>query len=190
MHRYEVFKQSFGFMLLATLLVVSSPFARADTYSIVSNWHTGYAVYGSLQTITGDGTFTWDGTTFSNIVFSFDDISPISSTLWTATSTDGELLSSNELLILGNGASDCSGPSCVAITFGSAITTGSPLTLAGISGTTQTPNSFFDSATLTDTSYSSRVPEPNSVILLLTVLVAAGLVVGKRLRRFSPAIES
>ncbi|MGD0618030.1 MAG: PEP-CTERM sorting domain-containing protein [Bryobacteraceae bacterium] len=183
-------KQSFGFMLLATLLVVSSSVVRADTYSIVSNWQIGYAQFGDLETITGDGTFTWDGTTFSDIVFSFVETSPASSTIWTATSDDGELLASNEFLIVGNGPFDCAGPSCVGIFFASPVTTGSPLTLAGTSGFTQFPNTIFDSATLTDTSYSSSVPEPSSVVLLLTVLVAAGLVVGKRLRRVAPAIES
>jgi len=187
---YLMVKRSFGFVFLATLLVASSPFARADNYSIVSAWQIGSAQFGNLETITGDGTFTWNGSSFSNIVFSFVETSPASSTLWTATSTDGELLSSNKDLIIGDGTSDCNGTSCVNILFASAITTGSPLTLAGVSGTTQTPNTNFDSATLTDTSQSSPVPEPNSVILLLTVLVAAGLVAGRRLRRFSPSRES
>lgn len=183
-------KQSLKFLLSATLLVASSSFARADTYSIVSSWTTGSTQFADLVTYTGDGTFTWNGSAFSGISFSFDETSPTPGTTWTATSTDGELLSSNKDLIIGNGTSDCNGTSCVNIVFGSAITTGSSLVLAGVSGTTQTPNTTFVSATLTDTSHPSSVPEPNSVILLLTVLMAAGLVVGKRLRRVSPTIES
>jgi hypothetical protein len=187
-------KQSFRFMLSAVLLVASGSLARADNFSIVSSWHTGSAQFGNLDTFTGDGSFTWNGSAFSNIVFSFVGSLPgdPATKNWTATTGDGELLNSNTELILGNGTTDCSGPSCVAITFNSALTTGSPLTLQGVSGFSQDPNTTFDSATLTDTSRSGlgAVPEPNSVILLLTVLMTVGLVVGKKLRRVTQAIES
>src|SRR5579885_2823777 len=110
-----MFKHSFKFLFSAALLLVSASWARADTFSIVSKWHTGNVLFGNLDSMTGNGTFTWNGSTFSNIVFSFTGSKP--SDNWTATSTDGELLSGNTLLIVGNGSSDCNGTSCVGITF-------------------------------------------------------------------------
>ncbi len=193
-------KQSFRFMLSAALLVASGSFARADTFSIVSSWHTGSALYGNLDTFTGNGSFTWDGSAFSNVAFSFVGSLPSdpADKNWTASSGDGELLSSNTDLILGNGSQDCNGLSCVSIFFASPVTIGSPLVLQGISGTSQDPNTYFDSATLTDTSYTgsgsgsdqTSVPEPDSVILLLTVLMVVGLAVGRKLRRVSPVTGS
>ncbi len=176
-------KQSFKFMLLVALLVVSGSLARADNYSIISSWTSGSAQFGDLKTFTGDGTFTWNGSAISNIVFSVVETSPTSGTIWTATSTDGELLSSNKELIIGDGASDCSGVDCVGITFASAITTGSALSLSGVSGFEFAQNYNFGSATLTDSTYASSVPEPSSVVLLLTVLAVVGFVVGKRRTR-------
>jgi hypothetical protein len=156
---------------------ICAPAAYADNYNLVSNWHTGAAQFGNLDTYTGNGTFTWNGSTFSNIVFTFTD--PDDGTLWTATPTDGELLSGNTLVIIGNGSADCNGASCVGITFGSAVTTGSPQTLNGVSGFSQGPNTTFDSAILTDI---SAVPEPGAFVLTLTGVGSLGLLVVMRKR--------
>ena len=182
-------KHSFRFLLAASLLLVSSSLASADTYSIISNWHTGSAQFGSLTPFTGDGTFTWNGSSFSNIVFTFMN-TKTNTVVWTATSTDGLITDSNKQLEIGNGTADCNGASCISVLFASAITTGSSLTLTGVNDGgvrtyTQDPNSFFDSATLTDTSFTSRegaVPEPGSVILILTVLGMVGLAMRRKLR--------
>ena len=200
-------KRSLRFILPVTLLLVLGSVASADTYSIDSTWTIGTA---SPVTYTGAGSFTWDGlggagSDFSNIVFSFTSTIPNdpndwnTSTLPPGATPDGELFSGDTDLIIGNSGNDCGGTSpgpnsCVNITFGSAITTGVPLVLQGTLGVSQTPNSYFVSATLTDTTTTaedtSTVPEPSAVILLLTVLVATGLVVGKIRRRVSPALGS
>jgi len=153
--------QKVRLLLSATLLVVASSFARADTFTIDSYWHTGSS--NNVVTYTGDGTFDLIGTTFSLIDFQFTNTTT-DTVVWTATPYDGELLDSNEHLIIGNGSSDCNGASCITFIFGSAITTGSaPVTFTGISGTTQDPNTYFDSATLTDT----HVPDGGTTLMLL-----------------------
>lgn len=164
----------FSLLLPATLLVVAGSIARADIFTIDSSWHTGSSQYGNLVTFTGDGTFELVGTTFSLISFQFINTTT-NTVVWTATPYDGELLDSGTELVIGNGKSDCSGESCISPIFGTAITTGSLATFTAIGGTTQDPNTYFDSATLTDV----QVPEPGSVILLLTLLVGVGFVVRK-----------
>jgi hypothetical protein len=182
-------KRTIPFLLPAVLLAVSGSIARADNFSIVSNWQIGSAQFGNLNSFTGNGTFTYNGSSFSNIVFSFTGTFPPTATTpnWTATPTDGELLNGNTFLILGDGPFDCSGPSCVGILFATPITTGGPLMLTAIGGFSQNPNTVFDSATLTDTSFASNgqgtVPEPGSVLLLLTVLGTVGMLGGRKLRR-------
>jgi|SRR5271157_4053154 len=170
--------QKVRLLLSATLLVVASSFARADTFTINSNWHTGAAEYGSLVDFTGNGTFELVGTTFSLIDFQFINTST-STVVWTATPYDGLLVNlggGNTKLEIGNGSSDCNGASCISPIFGSAITTGSaPATFIGISGTTQDPNTYFDNATLTDI----HVPDGGMTLMLL-----GGVLVGlETLRR-------
>jgi hypothetical protein len=108
-------KKGIRFMLAAALVVVSGSFAKADTYSVVSSWSTGSLAFDNLDTFTGDGTFTWNGTTvtgpsfalptgFTNISFTFTETSvetcsapftppcsqtPENNVLWTASNTDG-----------------------------------------------------------------------------------------------------
>jgi hypothetical protein len=169
-------KQSLKFMMAAALLVVSGSFARADTYSVVSDWHTGSTQFNDLVTYTGDGTFNWNGTTFSNIVFSFTETSPTNTVLWSAAPTDGELLNSNTELIIGSSGTDC-GVYCVEITLNGAVTTGSPLALQG-TGVYSQPNTTFDSATVTDTSHP--LPEPSAIALFGTVSGILGFVIFRR----------
>jgi hypothetical protein len=172
-------------LLLATLFVVGSSFARADIFNIDSSWTKNAAINGDLDTYTGDGTFSWNGTAFSLIDFQFietsSEVNYVTSytptVLWTANANDGEFFAANTDLVIGDGKSDCSGPSCISVIFPSAVTTGSTLlTLNGTGGSTQDPNTNFVSATLTDI----YVPEPNSVVLLLTVLMAVGFMVRQK----------
>jgi len=176
-------KRSLRFIMSATLLVASGSFARADNYSISSNWHIGSA---SPDAYTGNGTFTWNGSSFSNVVFTFTDTeADDAGNTWTAAPTDGELLSSNKELIIGNSGTDCA-VSCVGITFSSAVTTGSAQTLTvsgSANGFSQTPNSIFDNATLTDTSFGGGVPEPSAIILLATVTGILGVNAIRRRKR-------
>jgi hypothetical protein len=171
-------------MLLSTALLLGSvSITRADTYSVVSSWTTGSAQFGSLNTYTGNGTFTWSGGAFSAVSLSFIDVTT-STTLWTASPTDGELstFSGFEHLIIGNSGTDC-GLSCIAIALPSSLATGGPQVLSGVGGgasTTQMPNSTFVSATITDTTYST--PEPASIVMLLTMLGIVGYVVSNRRR--------
>ncbi len=173
-------KPAMKLLLTTALLLGSVSITRADTFSIVSSWTSGSTQFGDLKTFTGNGTFTYDGTSFSNIVFSLNETSPASSNIWTATSTDGELSGAGKQLIIGDGTSDCSGVDCVGITFGSVITTGSALSLSGLSGFEFKENYIFASATLTDTTYST--PEPASIVMLLTMLGVVGYVVSKKRR--------
>jgi hypothetical protein len=187
----------------ATLLVVSGSFARADTFSITSSWHTGSATFGSLDTYSGDGTFDWtSGATITNVVFSFVRLTHDTftsgdalGTLWTAATPANPGIANGGLTLeIGTSGSDCGGTggSCIVLSLASAISAIGGFTTTGTSGSTQNPNTFFDSATLSDTNHAGTpaIPEPNSVILLLTVLVSAGLVARKKFGRISPAIES
>lgn len=186
-------KQFLRFMVAAALVVVSGSFAKADTYSIVSEWQIGQSQYGSQIDIAGDGTFTWNGTTFSNISFTFTETSAQSTAcggqyqlpcetlpyvLWTATPQDGQLSNANTFE-LGNSPApglDCSGTSCVTVVLSA------PLTLAGsghtwqgtASSSSQTPNTSFVSATVTD------LPEPSAIALLGTVSGILGFVIFRR----------
>lgn len=177
-------------MVAATLLVVSGSFAKADQYSVVSAWQTGSSANDDLDTFTGNGTFDWNGTTFSNISFDFTETSietcsapftppcvqsPTNNVIWTATSNDGELLNGNKLVILGNGPFDCAGTSCVQITLASPLTqAGFGVTFQGVSGFTQDPNTTFNSATITD------LPEPSAIAVLGTVSGILGFVIFRR----------
>jgi hypothetical protein len=207
-------KQSLKFMMAATLLVVSGSFAKADTYSITSDWTTGSAANNNLDTFTGVGLFTWDGTTvtganfalptgFTNISFTFTETSietcthpftqpcvqsPTNTVLWTASSTDGAFdtfqpPSPHGTLDLGNGTFDCAGANCVTIALSAPLTTGSPLTVTGISGTSA-PNTTFKDATITDVTHQATnqgsLPEPSAVGLLCTVSGLLGVVIFRR----------
>jgi hypothetical protein len=185
-------KQSLKFMMAATLLVVSGSFAKADTYSIVSDWTTGSLANGNLNTFTGDGTFSWNGTTFSNISFDFTITSQTAecgkqsyelacyttpAVLWTATANDGELFGSNDLVIGNNIAgNDCAGPSCISVLLSGPLALGgtSAPILHGVSGTTQDPNTTFKDATVTD------LPEPSAIAVLGTVSGILGFVIFRR----------
>jgi hypothetical protein len=179
-------------MAAVALVVVSGSFAKADTYSIVSDWQTGQAQFNNVDTFTGDGTFSWNGTTFSLISFSFTETSvetcsapftqpcvqtPTDNVLWTATPTDGELnYPSPNHLVLGNGVNDCSGASCINVLLSGPLALGgtSAPVLTGLSGTTQDPNTGFLSATVTD------LPEPSAIAVLATVSGILGFVIFRR----------
>jgi hypothetical protein len=170
-------------LLPAVLLLVSVSFAKADDYSITSDWTTGATIYGDLVTYTGDGTFSWNGTTFSLISFSFTETSPSTSTVWTASAQDGELYSSggHEYLAIGNGPppdTDCQ-VDCISVELSASLATGGPQVLTGLSGTSE-PNTTFVDATVTDTSYVDPVPEPTSVVLFLTFLGITGYTIRKK----------
>lgn len=192
-------KQAFKFIVAATLLVASGSFARADTYSVVSDWTSGSAYFGDLVTYTGDGTFDWDGTTFSNISFDLTEtsyetctgncppnagtVTDTNNVIWTATDNDGALYSSNTLLVLGDNVngSDCSGPDCVGIFLSGALATSGPLALSGTSGFEFAQNVSFVDATVTDTSYTGgALPEPSAVALLGMVSSILGFVIFRR----------
>lgn len=194
-------KQCFKFMVAAALVVISGSFAKADTYSIVSSWSTGSTANNNLIQFTGDGTFTWNGSTFSNISFTFTETSAatgacgpasyqypcvtLPTVLWTATANDGELnYPSPHDLILGNGVSDCGGPSCVTILLSGPLALGgtSAPVLTGLSGNgaytplgmQNTHNEILVSATVTD------LPEPSAIAVLGTVSGILGFVIFRR----------
>jgi hypothetical protein len=188
-------KQCFGFMAAAALVVASGSFAKADTYSIVSDWSTGSVANSNLNTFTGDGTFDWNGTTFSLISFDFTITSqtaecgkqtyelPCFTTphvLWTANANDGELnYPSANHLVIGNGTTDCNGASCINVLLSGPLALGgtSAPVLTGIvnGSTTQDPNTILVSATVTD------LPEPSAIAVLATVSGILGFVIfGRR----------
>ena len=185
-------KQCVRFMVAAALVVVSGSFAKADTYSIVSDWSTGSTANGNLVDYTGDGTFSWNGTTFSLISFDFTETyyqscggypnalvpcGTLPDVLWTATAADGELNYPNPNdFVIGDGTNDCSGASCINVLLSGPLALGgaSAPVLYGVSGTTQDPNTGFVSATVTD------LPEPSAVAVLATVSGILGFVIFRR----------
>jgi hypothetical protein len=183
--------------MAAALVVVSGSFAKADTYSIVSNWSTGQAEFGDLVTYTGDGTFNWNGTTFSLISFDFTEtsfetcpagqscpptggvVTDTNNVIWTATPNDGELnYPSANHLVIGDGTNDCSGTNCINVLLSGPLALGgasAPVLYGVISGsTTQDPNTGLVSATVTD------LPEPSAVAILATVSGILGFVIFRR----------
>ena len=86
-------------------------------------------------------------------------------------------------LDLGNGTFDCAGANCVTIALSAPLTTGSPLTVTGISGTSA-PNTTFKDATITDVTHQATnqgsLPEPSAVGLLCTVSGLLGVVIFRR----------
>ena len=181
-------KQCVRFMVAAAFVVVSGSFAKADTYSIVSSWSTGATQYDDLVTYTGDGTFNWNGTTFSLISFDFTEtsyqtpatgnlVTDTNNVIWTATPSDGELnYPSANHLVIGDGTNDCSGANCINVLLSGPLALGgaSAPVLYGVSGTTQDPNTGFVSATVTD------LPEPSAVAVLATVSGILGFVIFRR----------
>jgi hypothetical protein len=195
-------KQGFSFLAVAALLVVAGSSAKADDYSVVSVWTIGSP--GHQDTITGNGTFDWNGTTFSNISFAFTLTSqgsecgvysyelpcytPLPHVLWSDTHQNLQFESvqdgpSNTFvmnLVFGDGTSDCNGTPPTGGSCADFIMTQSQLpTSAGLSfsptgGSTQTPNTTFKSATITD------LPEPSAVALLGAVSGILGFVIFRR----------
>jgi hypothetical protein len=187
-------KQCFRFVVAAALVVVSGSFAKADTYSIVSSWADG-----SAYKFTGVGTFNWNGSTFSDISFTFTEtkqgtcgvygivcvITP--AVLWTATPTDGELTPSDSVahptLVIGaNPGGDCSTPAgeCVEIELSSKLVLGGTSTptltglVAGSSVQGVSPQPSLVSASVTD------LPEPSAIAALATVSGVLGFVIFRR----------
>ena len=182
-------KQSLKFMMAATLLVVSGSFAKADTYQVNSTWDRSGDVF------TGNGTFDWDGSTFSNISFNFtgDPSSPYTNVYffdWTATSNDGEINSflGPNTLVLGDNPSGndwcvrariVSRSSCLAHS-----TLGATLPLTSTVGSEEDSNQILVSATISDVKIqgtnSGAVPEPSAVGLLCAVSGLLGVVIFRR----------
>jgi len=191
-------KQCLRYMVAVALVVVSGSFAKADQYSIVSNWSYGSLGNGDLTTYTGDGTFTWNGTAFSNVSFTFTETSyqicnPPNqyqpgcvvppAVLWSVVGgNDGEIASflGPNTLVLGNNAAgnDCAGPDCVEIKLSVPLTLGgaSTPTLTSSNGVEQgvAPQPSLVSATITD------LPEPSAIALLATVSGILGFVIFRR----------
>jgi hypothetical protein len=188
-------KQSMKFMMAVALLVVSGSFAKADTYSITSDW--AYGGNPAIATFTGNGTFDWDGTTvtaptfviptgFTNISFSFTVTGGAYASSfngWTASSTDGAYVTNTGILDIGNGTFDCNGGSCISLVLSGPLVTGGPLTLTGISNgsSTQDPNSVLIDATVTDITHAQgALPEPSAIALLGTISGILGFVIFRR----------
>jgi hypothetical protein len=190
-------KHSLRFLLSATLLVASGSFARADNFTVTSDWSWGSTANLNLHTFTGNGSFTEVGGVFSNIVFNFVQTSPTPVTTdWTAT--EGLLVNGGLRLELGNGTSDCNGVNCVTLNLSAVL--GSIPVVTGLNTSSEQGGeppvggaqpAFID-ATVTDTSIGSvgTVPEPTSIALLLTVLAGTGFALRKKLHGVSAITES
>ena len=188
-------KQCFKFMVAAALVVVSGSFARADTYSIVSNWSTGSTGNGNLVDYTGNGTFNWNGAAFSLISFQFTETyyqscggyphasvpcGTLPAVQWTATAKDGELNypGPNDLVIRDGVSGYVAEPNCITLKLSGPLALGgtsAPILNSVIAGsTTQDPNTGLVSATVTD------LPEPSALAVLATVSCILGFVIFRR----------